>query len=274
MENNYLTEFENFIKIIIALRTPVTGCPWDLEQTPLTLLPNLIEETYEVIEAVNSNDFEHIKEELGDLLLNTLMISYIHEQEKKFTISDVLKDISEKLVRRHPHVFGTVSVKDSAQVLENWDNIKENVEGKKGSSVLDGIPKSFAPLEYANKLQKKAAKVGFDWDSVSDIFKKIDEEICEIKQLLSVYNDNDKKVESPDLFKKLQGECGDLIFCAVNLCRKLNIDPAIALQMTNNKFKNRFSYIEEKMKQNELPLSKEEFKKMDELWEESKSIYS
>ena len=257
--DNYLDEFKRLIEIITALRTPVTGCPWDLEQTPKTMLKDLIEETYELVEAVNDNDIEHTKEEIGDLLLNTMMICYMNKQENNFLISDMLKTINDKLVRRHPHVFSDTKVKDSGEVLANWDKIKTNIEGRKSNSILDGIPKSFPPMEYAAKMQKKAAKVGFDWESHNDIFLKIEEEVLEIKEILNSNN----RVEnmSKQQMEKLQGECGDLLFCVVNLCRKLTIDPSVALQMTNKKFKERFSYIESKMADEGLELSKKEFKK-------------
>ena len=189
------------------------------------------------------------------------MISYIKQEEKAFTVREVLAEIGEKLIRRHPHVFGDTLVTDSKDVIKQWDNIKRDVEGKRGDeSILDTVPPTLPPLEKAYRLQKKAAKVGFDWKERADVVAKLLEEVDELE-----------KLGAEPLKKEVENELGDLLFAAVNLCRHCGIDPAIALHTANAKFFRRFNYIEKKVESMGKTLSKDEFQLMDELWDEAKS---
>jgi len=253
--------FEKFLNIIKTLRSP-NGCPWDQEQTAESLRGDLLEEVYECIDAINSGDNEHINEELGDLFLLATMISYIKEQEEAFTVESVLDNIGTKLVRRHPHVFGDSDVKTTDEVLSQWDKIKIEVEGKTGGeSILNTNPASLPPLERAYRIQKKAAKVGFDWKDRSDVIGKVHEELGEIEAL----------GRTPER-TEIEQELGDLLFAVVNVSRHYGVDPAIALHRTNRKFKNRFVYIEKELAKEGKKASSEVFDRMDELWEEAKSI--
>jgi tetrapyrrole methylase family protein/MazG family protein len=259
MTNNTLTESEAFKKlydVVVRLRAP-DGCPWDREQSPETLRGDLIEETYECIEAIDEKDPAHIKEELGDLFLLATMISYMHQQSGHFTVEDVFTAISEKLIRRHPHVFGETKVKDSAEVLDNWAKIKVEQEGRKPKdSILDEVSRSLPPLDRAYKLQKKAAKAGFDWTNTKDVIAKINEELEEVS---AAANKED-----------IEGELGDLLFSAVNLCRFLKVEPSVALQRTNIKFVNRFKYVEKKMKAANTDMKAENLEIMEQFWQEAK----
>jgi tetrapyrrole methylase family protein/MazG family protein len=246
-------------EVVRKLRSP-EGCPWDKEQTPSTLRGGLIEETFECIEAINDGDPAHIKEELGDVFLLATMISYMFEQEEKFSVSDVLEGISGKLIRRHPHVFGDARVKDSSEVLDNWARIKTEQEGRPPKdSILDEVRRSFPPLERACKLQKKAAKAGFDWESAEDVFLKIDEELEEVRDA----RENPTK-------DNVEGELGDLLFSVVNLCRFLDVDPSVAIARCNDKFTERFKYVEKKMKENNIEMNQSNLSVMDAYWDEAK----
>ena len=187
----------------------------------------------------------------------------MNEQQNNFTLDDVFNSISEKLIRRHPHVFSDVKVKDSDEVLKNWDKIKSDVEGRKKKSALESIPKSLPPLERAFKIQKKVAKQGFDWDDIESTFDKLHEEIGELKNEL-VKNRQDNR--------RISEECGDLLFSSINICRKLNCDPSIALDKTNRKFSTRYNYVENSMKNNNIEMIKENFDKMNLFWEKSKEF--
>jgi len=258
--------FTLFYRIIRTLRSP-EGCPWDRKQTPESLGPNLLEEAYELIDAIENNDFENIEEEIGDILLVTLMIAYIFEQKEKTTLSRILDEISAKLIRRHPHVFGDVNAEDPDEVIKLLNHIKTHVEknGEKEESILGDIPRTMPPLERAYKIQKRAAKHGFDWKDIEGVFGKIHEEIDELKDTLK-QNDQKREIETEE-------ELGDLLFSVINVSRFLKKDPAIALHRTNKKFIERFNHIEGNMKNQGLALSSENFEKMDELWEEAKRIH-
>ncbi|MDR2136155.1 MAG: nucleoside triphosphate pyrophosphohydrolase [Treponema sp.] len=266
--------FRALYDVIVRLRAP-GGCPWDREQSPLSLRGDLIEETYECVEAIDGKDPAHIREELGDLYLLVTMISYMHQQEGAFTVADVLDGIAEKLIRRHPHVFGETTVKDSAEVLENWARIKVEQEGRKPKdSVLDQVSRGLPPLDRAFKLQKKAAKTGFDWPDLEGVIAKIREELEETRAVLdtrqSPQGEPQGGAKPSDTAEALEGELGDLLFSVVNLCRYLNVDPSVALQRTNAKFERRFKRVEEKMKASGRELGPENFALMDSYWEEAK----
>ena len=258
--NGAANAFNELLEIVKTLRGR-DGCPWDKEQTEKTLRGDLLEETYECIDAINRNDMENLREELGDIFLLVTMISYIKEQEDVFDVESVLKEISEKLIRRHPHVFADSQVTGSTEVIEQWDRIKREVEGKHGNgSILNTVPATLPPLEKAYRYQKKAAKAGFDWRELSDVVDKVFEEIREVLEL-----------DSEEDHEAVEKELGDLLFAVVNLCRHYEVDPAIALNTTNGKFKRRFNYIEHAIESMGKTLSKDEFDLMDKLWDEAKS---
>jgi len=248
--------FDDLVRIMEKLRSP-EGCPWDRKQTHRTLIPYLIEEVYEFVDAVNSSDFDNMKEELGDLLLQVVFHSQLAKEEGKFTVDDVVDSICRKLIFRHPHVFGGERVSSSGEVLERWEELKRK-EGKVRSSILDGIPKAMPPLERAFKIQKRVAKVGFDWSSVEDVKEKVVEELEEIDE---VRNDRER----------LEEEIGDLLFSVVNLSRFLNIDPHIALLRANGKFERRFRAMEEEARRSGRDISELTPEEMERLWEKAKT---
>jgi len=252
--------FRKLFEVIARLRDP-DGCPWDREQTPLSLRGALVEETYECIEAITEEDPPHIKEELGDVFLLAIMLSYMHQQEGAFSITDVLEGVSEKLIRRHPHVFSGLQVKDSQEVLDNWARIKVEKEGRKPKdSILDEVKSGLPPLDRAFALQKKAAKVGFDWPDVKGVLAKIEEELKEVREAVNSGNSHEEE------------ELGDLLFSVVNLCRFLKIDPSAALIKTNHKFVRRFHHVEKKMKEIQTEMKQENLSLMDRYWEEAKTL--
>ena len=258
-----MTANESFMAlydIVAKLRGP-GGCPWDREQTPSTLRGALIEETYECIEAIDENSPGHIAEELGDLFLLVTMLSYMHEQENVFTVADVLEKITDKLIRRHPHVFGELKVKDSAEVLDNWAAIKVEQEGRRPKdSMLDEVSSGLPPMDRAYSLQKKAAKAGFDWPDTEGVIAKIREEIDEVLQAAKTAPGSEN----------IEEELGDLLFSVINLCRYLKVDPSVALRRTNSKFVNRFKHVEKKMKETDQEMKKENIGIMDSFWNEAK----
>jgi tetrapyrrole methylase family protein/MazG family protein len=260
--------FQHLYDIVVRLRSP-TGCPWDREQSPATLRGDLVEETYELLEAIDEKEPSHIREELGDLFLLVTMLSYMYEQEGLFSVEDVLEGVAAKLIRRHPHVFAGVQVKDSAEVLDNWARIKVEQEGRKPKdSLLDEVSRALPPLDRAYKLQKKAAKAGFDWPDLEGVSAKIREELEEVEEAAPrQFVDG----VSPE---ELETELGDLLFSVVNLCRFLKVEPSVALQRTNAKFVSRFSYVERKMRETNRPLNQENLALMDQYWEEAKKLES
>ncbi|MDR0302273.1 MAG: nucleoside triphosphate pyrophosphohydrolase [Treponema sp.] len=260
--------FKALYDIVAKLRGP-GGCPWDQEQTPSSLRGSLVEETYECLEAIDENDPDHVAEELGDLFLLATMIGYMHEEEGKFTVADALKKVSDKLIRRHPHVFADVKVKDSAEVLDNWAAIKVNQEGRKPKdSILDEVNGGLPPMDRAYKLQKKAAKVGFDWPDTDGVVSKIKEELEEVIEAERNFAYN----ELAELKKtELENELGDLLFSVINLCRFHKIEPSAALHRTNAKFTGRFKYVETKMKESGNEMNKGNLQIMDKFWNEAKA---
>ncbi|WP_456397246.1 nucleoside triphosphate pyrophosphohydrolase [Desulfurobacterium sp.] len=250
--------FDDLVKIIETLRSE-NGCPWDRKQTYETLLPYLLEETYEYIDAVKEKDYENMKEELGDILLQVIFHSQIAKEEEKFSIDEVVDEICRKLIFRHPHVFGDrKDIKDARDVLKAWDEFKK-AEGKKRKSLFDGIPKSLPPIERALKIQKRAAKTGFDWNNIKDVLEKVKEELRETENAIGK---GDKE--------EIEEEIGDLLFALVNLARFANVDPAVALHRTNEKFIKRFSKMESLAEKEGKKLSKMSLKEMDKLWESAK----
>ncbi|MDR0669745.1 MAG: nucleoside triphosphate pyrophosphohydrolase [Treponema sp.] len=262
--------FRDLYNVIVRLRGP-GGCPWDREQNPLSLRGDLIEETYECVEAIDAKEPAHIREELGDLYLLVTMIAYMHQEEGAFTVGETLDGIAEKLIRRHPHVFGDLKVKDSGEVLENWARIKVEQEGRKPKdSILDQVSRGLPPLDRAFKLQKKAAKAGFDWPDVEGVIAKVREELEEARALLPTVRQEAPAPGEHLSAEALEGELGDLLFSAVNLCRYLKVDPSVALQRTNVKFERRFKRVEQLLKENGLEPGPENFALMDRYWEDAK----
>ena len=264
--------FKALYDVVARLRGP-GGCPWDIEQTPESLRGDLIEETYECIEAIDEKDSAHIKEELGDIFLLATMLAYIHEQENIFSVSDALVNVSEKLIRRHPHVFGDAKFNNSAEVLDNWAKIKVEQEGRKPKdSILDEVKQGLPPLERAFKLQKKAAKVGFDWPDSEGVGSKIIEELGEVQAAIAAKQLDDSASEKDVHAAKLEEELGDLLFSVVNLCRFHNVEPSIALRRTNSKFIERFKFVEKQMKINGQEMKKENLDLMENFWIQAKSL--
>lgn len=234
-------------------------CPWDKEQTTMTLKPYLIEEAYEVYEAIENKNDEQMKEELGDLLYQVYAHSEIATEQGKFTIDEVAKGIIEKLIRRHPHVFGKEEADDKYKVIKNWEIIKKKEKSHR-ESILDGIPKMLPALHKAYRIQQKAARIGFDWEKCEDIVKKLDEEINEFKEALG------KDQE------RIKEEAGDILFSIVNIFRFMGINAEEALSITAQKFINRFQYIEKEAAKENKNLSELSLEEMDELWEKAKSV--
>ncbi|MGM0807311.1 MAG: nucleoside triphosphate pyrophosphohydrolase [Bacillota bacterium] len=245
-----------FLKNVIARLRGPGGCPWDQKQTHVTLKKYLIEEAYEVLEAIDEEDDDALAEELGDVLLQVLLHAQIGEDEGFFVLEDVIETLTEKMIRRHPHVFSDVSAEDADQVVANWDAIKSQEAGKEDrDSLLDGVPKGIPAIQKAFLYQKKAAKVGFDWREVEPVVDKILEELKEFQEA-----EGDEQ----------QKELGDLLFSVVNLARFYKIDPEEALNETNRKFKKRFNYIEQELKKQSLSFDDVTLEEMDRLWNEAK----
>ncbi|MBU8788623.1 MULTISPECIES: nucleoside triphosphate pyrophosphohydrolase [Bacillus] len=255
-------EFSAFRRVIRELRGP-EGCPWDRKQTHQSLKKYLIEECYEVLEAIDEDDPDHLAEELGDVLLQVLLHAQIGEDDGLFTIDDVIFGITEKMIRRHPHVFGDISVRNEADVMANWEEIKKQEKQEVEKSILDGIPKPLPALSRANQLQKKAAKVGFDWSDVKDMWNKVNEEMKEFSFEVS---------EAESHSEKMKEEFGDLLFALVNIGRYYKIEPEEALAMTNSKFYRRFTYIEQSAKRSDKDLESMTLEEMDELWNKAKDM--
>jgi MazG family protein len=260
--------FDELVQVMARLRAP-GGCPWDAEQTYASLAQYLLEECFEAFDAIQeadrTGDTRNLREELGDVLLQVVFHSTIAAEKNDFTIDEVVKGVTEKLVLRHPHVFGEKELHTADDVLNNWDELKKaertasGKEEKTKDSILDEVPVTFPALIEANKLTKKAAKVKFDWENTQQIFDKFDEEISELKNAIS--ENNTENVEE---------EIGDLLFSVVNLARKLNIEPETALKKTNRKFRQRFMFIEKDLKTRGKSLEESDLKEMDTLWNQAK----
>ncbi|MDR1058403.1 MAG: nucleoside triphosphate pyrophosphohydrolase [Treponema sp.] len=270
--------FRALYDVVARLRAP-GGCPWDREQNPKSLRGDLIEETYECVEAIDEEDPSHIKEELGDIFLLATMISYMHEEKGAFTVGEVLGGIREKLIRRHPHVFGETKVRDSAEVLDNWARIKVEQEGRgPRDSILDEVARGLPPLDRACKLQKKAAGAGFDWPGPEGVCAKIREELAEVEEAAAAVDAGAAAGPGREpgggggFAAAVEEELGDLLFSVVNLCRYLHMEPSVCLNRANVKFTGRFKHVEERMKERGAEMKKENLALMDAYWEEAKRV--
>ena len=251
----HLKAFNRLLDIMDELREK---CPWDRKQTFQSLRHLTIEETYELGDAILDNDLQEVKKELGDLLLHIVFYAKIGSETNDFDIADVANSICEKLISRHPHIYGDIEVKDEAEVKQNWEKLKLK-EGK--TSVLEGVPKSLPALVKASRIQEKVAGVGFDWEESLQVWEKVEEELKEFKEEIAKGNQ-----------EAMEQEFGDVLFSMVNYARFLNINPENALEITNKKFTKRFQYLEGKAKKLNKSLSDMSLDEMDEFWEEAKSL--
>ncbi len=266
MRTKSIVEEITKLQEVTAILRGENGCPWDKEQDHQTLVPYLIEESQEVIEAILKKDDDLLKEELGDLLFQVVFHARLAEERRSFDLGDIAKRVSDKLIFRHPHVFKPeeLTLSTSQEVLENWEKIKDKEKkNSKDSSIFSNIPKNFSSLLKAEKYQKKAAKVGFDWNDISDVQKKVKEEMEEFLTELNRSKDNQVRIEE---------EFGDLLFSLVNFGRHLGISSESALTKANAKFKKRFQYIEKVLQERGKKPNTSDLKEMDRLWNEAKEL--
>jgi len=260
--------FYELVKTVRKLRAP-NGCPWDRVQTHATLKPYMVEEVYEALEAIDQKDHRKLAEELGDILLHVVMQAEIGREKKEFDIEDVIASINTKMIRRHPHVFSGKKVKSVEEVWKRWEEIKaQEVKGAsdKVKGILESVPNALPALYRADKVQRRAARVGFDWNNVAGAWSKVNEEEKEIKQLLGKRG----KVKGKRGTEKLREELGDLLFAVVNVSRKLEIDPEESLQNATTKFMRRFKEIEKTARKSGRHISKMSLPEMDAVWKEVK----
>ncbi len=254
-------KFNRLVEIMARLRAK-DGCPWDLEQTYDSIKPYTIEETYEVLDAIDARDFPHLAEELGDFMLQAVFYAQMAAEEGHFTIDDSLEAINSKLIRRHPHIFGDAEAKTAGEVKQRWDEIKrqEKVDtGKPVANLLDGIPRHMPALVEAQQVASKAAAVGFDWENIEQVFDKMNEELEELREARESGN-----------AANVEDELGDLLFVLVNVARFLKVDPEQALRKTNAKFRRRFNFVEESLRGRGRSLPESNIQEMEELWQEAK----
>ncbi|MTW86523.1 nucleoside triphosphate pyrophosphohydrolase [Virgibacillus dakarensis] len=250
--------FNRLREVIAELRGP-KGCPWDKEQTHESLREYAIEEVYELIDAIDAGDDEGIIEELGDLLLQVMLHSQIGEDAGYFTVDDVIKSITDKMIHRHPHVFGDKKADSIADVYTNWDALKQEEKGKQRKSVLDGVPKRIPALAKAYQLQKKAGKVGFEWENNDGVWEKLNEELAEVQEAIGEANQ-----------EEIERELGDVLFVLANISRYYKVNPEIALNRTNQKFISRFSYIEKRLHEENKDINQASLREMDKYWNQAK----
>ncbi len=254
-----MKELDKLVRILKLLRNPMAGCPWDRKQTVKSLKEYTLEEAHELIEAIDMDSPEKQKEELGDLLLQIVFISRINQEQGHFSIKDVIDTINQKLIRRHPHVFGDTSVESADEVKANWEKIKKAENNKK--SILSDYPDSMPALSVAKRIAEQASSVGFDWDEPIKALEKVEEEIAELKRELPEGNP-----------ERLNEEIGDLLFAVSNVARLLRVNPEFSLKQANKKFKTRFRYIEAELKKAGKEISATSLDEMEKLWQESKKI--
>ncbi len=250
--------FDELVQLMTRLRGP-DGCPWDRKQTLASLKPFIIEEAYEVVDAIDSDDRHALAEEVGDLLLEAVFVAELTREEGSFDIYDSVTAIHDKLVRRHPHVFGDVQANDAEEVLVNWEKLKNEERKAEDKSLMAGVPLSLPALLKASRLTEKAARVGFDWRAAGDVFQKVDEELAEVHEAISSGDES-----------RVHEEIGDLLFTIANLARKLNVNPEEALQSTNRKFTTRFQSMERQARGEGKNLDAYTLEELDGLWERAK----
>ncbi|MCP5102501.1 MAG: nucleoside triphosphate pyrophosphohydrolase [bacterium] len=258
-----MKEFNKLIKILKKLRNPINGCPWDRKQTPDSLKEYVLEEAYEVVEAIEDGSVEKQKEELGDLLLQIVFLSQLHGEKGNFTVKDVTEAINKKLIRRHPHIFGDTTVHTAEDVKRNWEKIKKK-ENKK-TSILSDYPPQMPALAHAKRIAEQASTVGFDWADPLKALEKVEEEIGELKKELQ--NRRDRHEGHRD---RVEEELGDILFAVANVSRLAKVNPEFALKSANKKFVTRFRYIEEQLKKQGKDISETSLDEMEELWQEAK----
>lgn len=259
------SKFEGLVGIMARLRGP-DGCPWDKEQDFRSLKPMLVEEVYEVLEAIDAEDHCGLAEELGDLLLHVVFHARLGEELGEFGIDDVIDGISEKLVRRHPHVFGEEKAFSASDVVDNWEAIKTQEKTDGGGdppTVLGGIPRKLPALHEAHKISSRVARVGFDWPKIEDVFEKLQEEIAELREAIVESGSQTRRDE-------IESELGDTFFVLVNIARVLDIDSESALKSANRKFRSRFEYVEQELLRRGKPNSEWTLEEMESLWQEAK----
>ena len=262
--SDIVAQLQSVISIMAKLRDPDTGCPWDAKQDFASIAPYTIEEAYEVADAIESGDRTALCDELGDLLLQVVFHARIAEEEGSFTLADVARSISDKMINRHPHVFGHSKAPDVDQQRQLWEDIKKAEREAKGQTgILADIPVGMPPMQRAVKLQKRAASVGFDWPDISQIIDKMHEEVAELMVEFE---------STPQNKQRLTDEVGDLLFVTVNLARKAGVDPETALISCNKKFEKRFNYIEQQTNAKNKSLSDSTLDDMEKLWQEAKSV--
>lgn len=254
-------DVNDLIDIVEILRSP-GGCPWDIEQDHKSIRRDFLEETYEVIEAINKEDRDGLLEELGDVLLQVVFHAQIEREKNSFDLNDVADGVCKKMIERHPHVFGNVNAETSEQVLENWDVIKKQTKQQKSQTEsMLSIPREFPALMRADKVQKKAAKVGFDWDSVEGAFDKVSEELEELKEAVTM-----------GVVENANEELGDLLFSVVNVSRFISVDSEEALTKATDKFIDRFSKVEKMAEEKGINMKETELSELDKLWDEAKKV--
>lgn len=286
-------DISRLIEIMTALRTPVTGCPWDLEQSFETIAPYTIEEAYEVADAIERRDLADLKDELGDLLLQVVYHSRLAEEQGAFAFGDVVESVTKKMIRRHPHVFGDGAARDPSAVRATWDQLKAEERAEKaaerarfsgqsivpapGPKTLADVPTTLPALTRAIKLQEKAAKVGFDWPNLGPVFEKLKEEIQEFEEVALPHDPRGKTAPSGRLAERqsegaIREEFGDMLFVMANIARHLAIDPEAALRSANQKFVRRFAHIEKALAERGKTPSQSTLEEMDALWDEAKVL--
>ena len=280
-------DIARLIEIMAALRTPDSGCPWDLQQTFATIAPYTIEEAYEVADAIARHDLVDLKDELGDLLLQVIYHARLAEERGAFAFADVVDAITRKMIRRHPHVFGDGAARDPAAVKAMWDKVKAEERAEKAAArheggtttnpasasakTLAGVPIGLPALTRALKLQDKAAKVGFDWPNLAPVFDKLKEEIAEFEEVALPHDPRGEAVTSQRA-PAIEEEFGDMLFVMANIARHMKIDPEAALRAANQKFVRRFAHIEARLEQDGKTPSQSTLAEMDKLWDEAKAI--
>ncbi len=253
-----MKELDKLIKIMKQLRNPINGCPWDRKQTEFSLREYILEESHELVEAIEMGSVQKQKEELGDVLLQIIFLSQIHRERNNFTVKDVIKTVTEKLIHRHPHIFGNVKVSTAEEVRQNWEKIKK--KQKDNGSILSDYPDQMPALSHAKRISEQASSVGFDWNDPIPALDKVEEEIEELKKEIKELNQ-----------QRIEEELGDILFAVANVARLAHVNPEFALKNTNKRFVKRFRYIEEQMKAQGKDIASASLEEMEALWQEAKA---